>query len=103
MDAAVSPTSEGGSMARLVIEVPEELRSAGEAMAAALETMKKTIARTGGGKAVDYAGVEHTLSEEVAAIEREGHRASISARLIYAHGRARRCRGRVLRGAILRF
>ncbi|MCP4486930.1 MAG: ISKra4 family transposase, partial [Gammaproteobacteria bacterium] len=44
-------------------------------MAAALETMKQTIARTGGGKSVDYAGVERTISEEAAAIERESHRA----------------------------
>ena len=62
-------------MAKFVIEVPEELRGAGEAMASALETMKKTIARTGGGKSVDYAGVERTISEEAAAIERESHRA----------------------------
>ncbi|MCP4200699.1 MAG: ISKra4 family transposase, partial [bacterium] len=62
-------------MAKFVIEVPDELRGAGEAMAAALETMKQTIARTGGGKSVDYAGVERTISEKAAAIERESHRA----------------------------
>ncbi len=62
-------------MAKMVLEIPDELRGAGEAMAAALETMKKTIARTGGGKSVDYARVERTISEKVGAIERESHRA----------------------------
>ncbi|MCP4005006.1 MAG: ISKra4 family transposase [bacterium] len=62
-------------MAKFVIEVPEELRGAGEAMASALETMKKTLARAGGGKSVDYAEVERTISEEAATIERESHRA----------------------------
>lgn len=62
-------------MTKMVIEIPEELREFGEAMSAALEGMKKTIARTGGGKAVDYAAVERAISEETAAIERSSHRA----------------------------
>lgn len=66
-------------MPKLVIEVPEELREFGEAMAGALATVQGTLARTGGGKAVDYAGVERALAEEAEGIERAGHRAILQA------------------------
>ena len=63
----------------MVIEVPEELREFGEAMAAALATVQGTRARTGGGKAVDYAAVERAMAEEAEGIERAGHRAILQA------------------------
>ena len=62
-------------MARLVIEVPEELREVGEAMAAALDSLQRTLGRTGGGKALDYAAVEEALSQDAGKIERATHRA----------------------------
>ena len=37
-------------MAKMVIEVPEEFREVGEAMAATLATLQRTVARTGGGR-----------------------------------------------------
>lgn len=66
-------------MPKMVIEVPEELREFGEAMAAALATVQGTRARTGGGKAVDYAAVERAMAEEAEGIERAGHRAILQA------------------------
>jgi len=62
-------------MPKLVIEVPEELRAVGEAMQSTLACLQGTLARTGGGKAVDYAEVEQAVSEETGKVEREAHRA----------------------------
>ena len=62
-------------MAKMVIEIPEELRGLGEAIAATLASVQGTLARTGGGKAVDYERVEVAISEESGKIECEAHRA----------------------------
>lgn len=62
-------------MPKMVIEVPEELGEVGEAMAATLASLQRTLARTGGGKAVDYAKVEGAMSQEAGRIERASHRA----------------------------
>lgn len=62
-------------MAKMVIEIPEELRGFGEAVVAALATIQGTVARTGGGKAIDYAEVEEAISKDVGGIEGNAHRA----------------------------
>ena len=62
-------------MAKMVIEIPEELREFGKAVTATLANIQGTLARTGGGKAIDYAEVEHAISEETGGIERAAHRA----------------------------
>jgi hypothetical protein len=62
-------------MGRMVIEVPEELAELGKAMAEQLAEVLRTIARQGGGKAVDYALVEQAVSEAAGRTEREAHRA----------------------------
>jgi hypothetical protein len=66
-------------MAKLVIEVPEELRSLGEAFAAMVARVQKTVKATGGGKAVDYGRVEQAISEESGGIERAAHQAILHA------------------------
>ena len=61
-------------MPKMVIEIPEELRGLGEALEAIVARVQGTVARTGGGKAVDYAQVESAVSEEAGGIERAAHR-----------------------------
>ena len=62
-------------MAKMVIEIPEELREFGEAVTAAVANIQGMLSRTGGGKAIDYAEVERAISEETGGIERAAHRA----------------------------
>lgn len=62
-------------MGRMVIEVPEELTELGKAMAEQLAEVQRTMARQGGGKAVDYALVEQAVCEAAGRTEREAHRA----------------------------
>src|SRR5207253_11485912 len=62
-------------MGRMVIEVPEELTELGKAMAEQLAEVQRTLARQGGGKAVDYALVEQAMWEAAGRTEREAHRA----------------------------
>lgn len=62
-------------MPKMVIEVPEELTEVGEAMAEHLAALQRTVARLGGGKAVDYAEVERAMSESAGRTEMAGHRA----------------------------
>jgi hypothetical protein len=62
-------------VAKIVIEIPEELREFGEAVTAALTTIQETVGRTGGGKAIDYGSVERAIAEETGEIERTAHRA----------------------------
>ena len=62
-------------MGRMVIEVPEELTELGKAMAQQLAEVQRTMARQGGGKAVDYALVEQAVREAAGRTEREAHRA----------------------------
>src|SRR5271165_4482907 len=64
----------GGPVAKLVIEVPDELKGLGEAIAAMVARVQGTLAVTGGGKAVDYAAVEIAISKESGKIECEAHR-----------------------------
>lgn len=66
-------------MGKLIIEVPEELRELGEAFVETLAATQRTMARTGGGKAVDYAQVEREVAEAAARWERAGHRAILQA------------------------
>src|SRR2546430_14212275 len=49
-------------MGRMVIEVPEELTELGKAMAEQLAEVQRTLARQGGGRAVDYALVEQAVA-----------------------------------------
>ena len=62
-------------MAKMVIEVPEELKDFGEAVVAAMTSLQGVLARTSGGKAVDYARIEEEISREVGGIESQSHRA----------------------------
>ncbi len=62
-------------MPKMVIEIPEDLRELGEAMEAVLARVQRTVAGTGGGKAVDYGRVESEVSEETGGIERAAHKA----------------------------
>ena len=62
-------------MPKMVIEVPEELTEVGKAMAEHLAALQRTVARLGGGKAVDYAEVERAMSESAGRTEMAGHRA----------------------------
>src|SRR2546427_11801656 len=62
-------------MGRMVIEVPEELTELGKAMAEQLAEVQRTMARQGGGKAVDYVLVEQAVWEAAGRTEREAHRA----------------------------
>jgi len=66
-------------MAKIVIEVPEEFRELGEAWEETLAILKRTLGRTGGGKAVDYAEVERVVSEEAGKSERAAHRGILQA------------------------
>jgi hypothetical protein len=66
-------------MPKMVIEIPEELKEVGEAFQRVLGDVQGTVARTGGGKAVDYAEVETAMSEGAARVERAAHRAILQA------------------------
>src|SRR3972149_2041214 len=62
-------------MPKKVIEIPEGMEALGEAFEAILVDVRGTMARTGGGKAVDYAQVEAAVSEDAARVERTAHQA----------------------------
>ena len=62
-------------MPKRVIEIPEELRELGDAFEAVLANIQGTVARTGGGKAVDYEEVETAVSADAGRVERAAHRA----------------------------
>jgi len=64
-------------MPKIVIEVPEQLEEVGKAMVEELAELERTMARHGGGKAVDYAEVERAVSERAAATELAAHRAML--------------------------
>jgi len=66
-------------VAAMVIEVPEELKDLGEAMAETLAAVKKEIGGVIGGRSIDYDSVECGIAEGVAKIERAGHRAILQA------------------------
>jgi hypothetical protein len=62
-------------MPKMVIEVPDGLTEVGKAMAEHLANLQRTMARLGGGKAVDYAEVEVAMAESAGRTELAGHRA----------------------------
>ena len=62
-------------MPKRVIEIPDELNELGDVVEAIVANVLRTVARTGGGKAVDYAQVETAVSENAAGVERATHRA----------------------------
>jgi hypothetical protein len=62
-------------MAKMTIDVPDELRGLFDVMMKSLEGAKTTLATTVGGRAIDYSAVEKEVSENASAIERECHRA----------------------------
>ena len=62
-------------MPKRVIEIPDELNELGDVVEAIVANVLRTVARTGGGKAVDYAQVETAVSEDAAGVERATHRA----------------------------
>ena len=53
-----------------MIEIPDELKDLGEALATMVARVQGTVAGTGGGKAVDYGQVERAIAEETGSIER---------------------------------
>lgn len=62
-------------MSKRMIEIPDELAELGDAFEAILANVRGTVARTGGGRAVDYAKVEMAVSEDTAKAEGAAHRA----------------------------
>lgn len=62
-------------MPKRMIEIPDELKELGDVFEAIVANVRGTVARTGGGKAVDYAQVEAAVSEDAARVERATHRA----------------------------
>ena len=60
-------------MGTMVIEVPEALKSLGEAMAESLAAVRRIMASAGSGKSVDYAEVEVAIGAASARIERASH------------------------------
>jgi hypothetical protein len=64
---------------QIVIEIPEELKELGEAFKAMIADVRGTVARTGGGKAVDYAQVETAMAEDAARVERAAHQTILQA------------------------
>jgi len=66
-------------MTKIVFDVPEEFRGLVETWRETLDSMKATLDRTGGGKAVDYAEIERETSEKCRKSERETHRAILQA------------------------
>lgn len=62
-------------MPKREMDVPEALTKVWEAMAATLEDLKGTLARTGGGKAVDYGAVEDAIGADARQVERASHQA----------------------------
>jgi hypothetical protein len=66
-------------MAKIVLEVPEGFMGLVDSWRETLESLKGTVDRTGGGKAVDYAQIERESAERFRQSEREAHRAVLSA------------------------
>jgi hypothetical protein len=66
-------------MPKREMDVPEALTKVWEAMATTLEDLKATLARTGGGKAVDYGAVEDAIAADARRVERASHHALLQA------------------------
>lgn len=56
-------------MSKMMIEIPEGLTALGEAFKRVLADVQGTMARTGGGKAIDYAQVEKVVAEGAGQVE----------------------------------
>ena len=66
-------------MAKVVLDVPKEFMGLVDTWRETLDSMKATLDRTGGGKAVDYAEIERETSEQCRESEREAHRVMLQA------------------------
>jgi len=66
-------------MVKIVLDVPEEFMGLVDTWRETLDTMKATLDRTGGGKAVDYAEIERETSDQSRRSEREAHRVILGA------------------------
>lgn len=66
-------------MAKRVIEIPDHLKELGDAFEAVLGKVQARIARSGGGKAVDFAQVERELAAGAAQVERASEQALLQA------------------------
>lgn len=66
-------------MASIVIEVPEELKSMANAIQEVVRVASRCLRDLGSSKAADYAAVERTMAEGVAAVERASHEALLGA------------------------
>ena len=66
-------------MVKIVLDVPEEFMGLVDTWRETLDTMKATLDRTGGGKAVDYAEIERETSDQSRRSEREAHRVILRA------------------------
>ena len=66
-------------MAKVVLDVPKEFMGLVDTWRETLDSMKATLDRTGGGKAVDYAEIERETSEQCRESEREAHRIILQA------------------------
>ncbi len=58
---------------QMVIEIPEELKSVGEAAQAMLRQVEAAWRSTAGGKALNYKEIEQQLGDGAAALERASH------------------------------
>ena len=66
-------------MVKVVLDVPKEFMGLVNTWRESLDSMKATLDRTGGGKAVDYAKIEQETSEQCRESEREAHRVIMQA------------------------
>ena len=66
-------------MVKIVLDVPEAFMGLVDTWRETLDSMKATLDRTGGGKAVDYAKIERERSEQCRESEREAHRIILQA------------------------
>src|SRR5262245_39780741 len=60
---------------RIVLEIPDELKAVGEAVAAMVSQIEAAWRSRGGSQAVAYAEIEAQLAAGAAALERAGHQA----------------------------
>jgi hypothetical protein len=91
-------------MPKRVIEIPDELHERADVVEGIVAEVRRTVARTGGGKAVDDAQVEAAVSAGAARVERATHRALLQALDVDVPGRHHRgCArqpGRPVSGAV---
>src|SRR5262245_40282351 len=68
------PNDGGYPTMPIVLEIPDELKAVGEAVAAMVNSIATAWRSTGGSQAVAYAEIEAQLAAGAASIERAGHR-----------------------------